>query len=48
MDDLIYGELKKNIIMPIKMVNVKGTTGGYEFQDLKLIADGTGKFFKTF
>ena len=30
------------------MVNLKGTSGGYEYKDFKLIADGTGKFFKTF
>ena len=43
MDDVIYGDFKRNIILPLHMVSVKGTT-----QDVKLLKDGTGKFVSKF
>ena len=45
MDDFIYNDLKKNVILPAQMVSVKGN---YDLNDAKTVASGTGKFLKSF
>ena len=48
MDDVIYGDLKRNVILPMQMVSVKGKASGYELKDAQAVAQGTGKFLKAF
>ena len=46
MDDMIYSNMRKNIIMPLSMVGVKGSKGNFESSDMKEVASGTANFLK--
>ena len=46
MDDVIYANFRKNIIMPLQMVAVKGQAGSVQGADLKALGDGTQSFIK--
>mmetsp|Transcript_41628 Transcript_41628/g.54833 ORF Transcript_41628/g.54833 Transcript_41628/m.54833 type:complete len:114 (+) Transcript_41628:132-473(+) len=46
MDDVIYFNFRKNIIMPIQMVCVKSPTGKIDTEDLKEVASGTKSFIE--
>jgi len=46
MDDLIYGGLRKNIIMPVSMVSIKGSQGTVDRADIKTLGEGTKSFMR--
>ena len=48
MDDFVYGDFKRNVIMPMQMIQVKSQTNGYSAADAQALAEGTGRFVKKF
>ena len=49
MDDFVYGDFKRNVIMPFHMVQVKSqAAGGYSSEDATFMAEHAGKFVKKF
>ena len=46
MDDLIYSNLRKNIIMPMQMVGLKGSSGTFDKEDVQNLTEGTRSFLK--
>ena len=48
MDDFVYGDFKRNVIMPMHMINIKSQGSGYSMDDAKVMAEGAGKFAAKF
>jgi len=50
MDDVIYYNMKKNIIMPLNMATVRHQLGekSISLDDIKLIGNGTVDFLSSF
>lgn len=46
MDDVIYANFRKNIILPFQMVTIKGSHGELAANDFSSVAQGTGAFIK--
>ena len=49
MDDFVYGDFKRNVLMPFHMVQVRSQqAGGYTSEDATFMAEHTGNFIKKF
>lgn len=46
MDDVIYANFRKNVILPFQMVSIKGSRGEINVQDVKSLSSGAGNFMK--
>lgn len=46
MDDVIYANFRKNVILPFQMVSIKGSHGELNVQDVKSVAQGTRSFMR--